>query len=177
MRSNPPDTLPRHHRIINRAALLLAVFFAGFGVLRLVNVLLLNEVVNPLPLDGWLAMSLRGIAFLFALGMLLFSKLRRQYWLILLSLTTLTSAGLLLRMANWLPQNWHPTAGISQLLLTIIGLSLLAAGLIMGENLAGFVEVTWMNSSRAAAKSWFTRRSDDSSQKGSDPEPPENPRK
>jgi len=157
MRSLLPESSPLHHHITNLIATYAAVFLAGVGVLRLVNVLLLNETIEPRPLDGWVPMSLRIIAVLFVLGMLLLSKLRQRYLFILLSLLLLTSAGVWLRLASRLPADWQATAGAAQLVLSICGLVLLIAGMAQGESLAGFVEETWLASSRAMLKKWFSR--------------------
>ena len=157
MQPSPPEA-PLNYRLINQFALWVAVFLAGIAVLRLVNVLLLNETVKPAPLDGWLPMSLRVLAVLFVLAMLRVRSLRQRYLFILLTLLLLTSAGLWLRLSSRLPVDWQPAAGMAQLILSVCGLGLFIAGLAQGESLAGFIEETWLASSRAAIKSWLGKK-------------------
>lgn len=146
----PPLRPSRRHQVINQAALFLCLFLAIMGVLQLFGVLFTNDVLPLRPLDGWFLMLLRGLAVCFALGMFLIRELRQRYLLLMLALVMLTLAGLWLRLASLLPKTWHAAAGVSQLLMTVSGLGLIIAGLFQGENLAGFIQDTWVISVRQA---------------------------
>ena len=145
-----PQKTPRSHLVINQAALFLSLYLVIMGLLRLVTLLILNDVLPLRPVDGWLMMSLRGIAVFFSLGMLLIRELRQRYRLLLLSLVMLTSAGLWLRLASLLPENWQAAAAVAQLLMTVIGTGLITGGIFQGEDLAAFLQDTWVLSVKQA---------------------------
>lgn len=145
----PIPQQPRTHRLVNLGALLLAVVMAGLGLLRLVSVLTLNETLLPRQIDGWLMMSLRVLAVLFALWMFLASPIRKYFPRILGALLLLTLAGIGSRLASLLPVTLHATAGLAQLILVIAGLGIFIFGLLQGEDLAGFYATIWKNSSHS----------------------------
>jgi FtsH-binding integral membrane protein len=144
----PIPEQPRTHRLVNLGALLLAVIMAGLGLMRLVSVLTLNETLLPRPMDGWLMMSLRLLAVLFALWMFLASPIRKSFTRILGALVLLTLAGIGSRLASLLPADLHATAGLAQLILVLAGLGVFILGLLQGEDLAGFYAAIWVKTNQ-----------------------------
>jgi hypothetical protein len=138
-----PTGRSRLNRAANSGALILASFLAAIGVLRLLAALISREALPLRPVDGWFLMSLRILAVLFALGMARFSRLRRRYTLLLLALVMLTTASLWQRLGSLLPLAWQPTAGMAQLLMSVLGLSFIIAGLAQGEDLVQFIQESW----------------------------------
>ena len=145
-----PRKIPRSHQIINQAALFLFLYLVLMGVLRLVTVMISTEVLPLRPVDGWMMMSLRVIAVCCSIGMFFIQELRKRYLLLLIALLMLTSAGLWLRLASLLPDTWHAAAGIGQYLMAVSGMGLVAAAILQGEDLAGFIRDTWSLSGRQA---------------------------
>jgi len=145
-RAPNPDYPPQQakmNRAINRTVLVVAAFLAGVGVMRLLATLLSGEALPLRPVDSWIMMSLRFVAFLFTIGMMLVKALRVRFFLFMLSLVLLTGSGLWLRLASLLPVRWQPTASIAQLLMSVLGLGFIIAGLVQGDDLVLFVQETW----------------------------------
>ena len=152
----PVQKPPRSHQVINQAALILCLYLVIMGVLRLLTVLFSNDVLPLRPVDGWFLMSIRGIAVCFSLVLFLVSKLRRRYLLLIFSMVMLTSAGLWLRLASLLPENLQPAAGVLQLLMAVVGMTLIIAGIFQGEDLASFIKDTWaLSGKQAMQKLWM----------------------
>lgn len=130
---------------VNRIVLVAALGLAAVGFLRLLGALFNNDPLPLRPVDHWAMMGLRFLAVAFALGLLSLRALRRRYFLLLWALVLLTTAGLWLRLGSLLPKAWQPAAGFVQLLLSVLGLCLLAAGLALGEDLLAFFQEMWLN--------------------------------